>query len=696
MAQNEETRRIGLWLSVLQYSVGVLFSILAVSFWVLQVVEHAKFEEMAENNHQRTLALKAPRGIVFDRNKRVLVENRHSYSISIDRERTKDLNRTTRLLATVLGVPEARVREIVDRHRREPTYRPITIVQDATLAQVAAVMARRLDSELPGVVVEQVPARQYPTDAMAAHLFGYVGEVSDAQVAEDSQLKSGDIVGQSGIEKVYNRLLKGEDGAKRVVVNSVGREIRTLDEEPPTEGQRIQLTIDYDVQKAVEDGFKATGFNGAAVVLDPKNGDVLAFTSLPGYDPNAFAGGIDRSTWVSLNTDQLRPLQNRAIQGRYSPGSTFKMAVALAALEEGIISPDFKVSCAGGADFYGRRFACWKKGGHGTIDLRHAIEQSCDVYFYTVGNMVGVDRINKWATNLGLGVRSGIDLPNEVQGLVPSTQWKREKMHEKWYAGETISVAIGQGQVSVTPVSMAVYMATLANGGTRVTPHLLKAIDNGEGWKDVAPPAPQSKVEIDHEKLQAIRDGLWLVVNGIGTGGKARITSRDVSGKTGTAQVISNEGKAAASGKTTRDLRDHGWFVFFAPRDNPRIAGVIFAEHSGHGSDAAAWIAHHALDTFFAHEDGRPAPSLPVFVNPEAPAPRPAAPPTDPNKPQDPKPAQVAARSPVEAGGPATSRAGGSGRAGEAGGGRAGEAGEAVGNRGATGSASDAGAGGGR
>ena len=696
MAQNEETRRIGLWLSVLQYSVGVLFSILAVSFWVLQVVEHAKFEEMAENNHQRTLALKAPRGIVFDRNKRVLVENRHSYSISIDRERTKDLNRTTRLLATVLGVPEARVREIVDRHRREPTYRPITIVQDATLAQVAAVMARRLDSELPGVVVEQVPARQYPTDAMAAHLFGYVGEVSDAQVAEDSQLKSGDIVGQSGIEKVYNRLLKGEDGAKRVVVNSVGREIRTLDEEPPTEGQRIQLTIDYDVQKAVEDGFKATGFNGAAVVLDPKNGDVLAFTSLPGYDPNAFAGGIDRSTWVSLNTDQLRPLQNRAIQGRYSPGSTFKMAVALAALEEGIITPDFKVSCAGGADFYGRRFACWKKGGHGTIDLRHAIEQSCDVYFYTVGNMVGVDRINKWATNLGLGVRSGIDLPNEVQGLVPSTQWKREKMHEKWYAGETISVAIGQGQVSVTPVSMAVYMATLANGGTRVTPHLLKAIDNGEGWKDVAPPAPQSKVEIDHEKLQAIRDGLWLVVNGIGTGGKARITSRDVSGKTGTAQVISNEGKAAASGKTTRDLRDHGWFVFFAPRDNPRIAGVIFAEHSGHGSDAAAWIAHHALDTFFAHEDGRPAPSLPVFVNPEAPAPRPAAPPTDPNKPQDPKPAQVAARSPVEAGGPATSRAGGSGRAGEAGGGRAGEAGEAVGNRGATGSASDAGAGGGR
>jgi penicillin-binding protein 2 len=703
MAQNEETRRIGLWLSVLQYSVTVLFSILAVSFWVLQVVDHAKFEEMAENNHQRTLALKAPRGIVFDRNKRVLVENRHSYSISIVREHTKDLNRTTRLLAAVLSVPEARVRDIVDRHRREPTYRPITVVQDATLAQVAAVMARRLDSELPDVVVEQVPARQYPTDAMAAHLFGYVGEASDAQVAEDRELKSGDIVGQSGIEKVYNRLLKGEDGARRVVVNSVGREIRTLEEEPPTEGQRIQLTIDYDLQKAVEDGFKISGYNGAAVVLDPKNGDVLAFTSLPGYDPNAFAGGIDRTTWASLNTDLLRPLQNRAIQGRYSPGSTFKMAVALAALEEGIITPDFKVSCAGGADFYGRRFACWKKGGHGAVDLRHAIEQSCDVYFYTVGNMVGVDRINKWATNLGLGVKSGIDLPNEVQGLVPSTQWKRERMHEKWYAGETISVAIGQGQVSVTPVSMAVYMATLANGGTRVTPHLLKAIDNGEGWKEVPAPAPQSKVEINPEKLQAIRDGLWLVVNGIGTGGKARITTRDVSGKTGTAQVISNEGKAAAAGKTTRDLRDHGWFVFFAPRDSPRIAGVIFAEHSGHGSDAAASIAHHVLDTFFAHEDGRPIPPPPVIVNPEAPK-RPA-PPTTPESPQDLKPAQVAARGADEAapGGAGAGRPGGAvapGGAGAPGGAvRTGEAatsgsGRAGGSRETSGVSDSAGAGG--
>src|SRR3954454_20589730 len=478
----EDRRLATTRLSVLQYTIIGIFSTLAIGFWVMQVVEHAKFEEMAENNHQRTLALRAPRGVVFDRDLKVLVENRQSYSISIVREHTKDLNRTVRLLSSALGLDEATIRQIVDRHRREPTYRPITIVQDATLAQVAAVKARRLDFELPDILVEQVPTRQYP-DAMAAHLFGYVGEVSDATLQSDDTLKSGDIVGQSGIEKVYNAMLRADDGAKRVVVNSVGREIRTLDEDPPTEGKRLQLTLDYDLQKAIEEAFASAQFNGAAVVLDPNSGAVLGFTSRPSYDPNAFASGIDRETWTTLNSDDLRPLQDRATQGRYSPGSTFKMAVGLAALEEGIITPDFHVSCAGHATFYGRPFACWKKSGHGSVDLRHAIEQSCDVYFYTVANMVGIDKINKWASALGLGEKTNIDLPNELQGLVPSTQWKQEKMHEKWYAGETISVGIGQGQVSVTPVSMAVYAATLANGGTRVTPHILRAVDEGKGWK---------------------------------------------------------------------------------------------------------------------------------------------------------------------------------------------------------------------
>jgi penicillin-binding protein 2 len=612
MALHEDRRRIGIRLSVLQYGLIVVFTGLAVSFWVLQVVQHEKFKEMAENNIQRTLPLRAPRGVVFDREGRVLVENRQAFSISIRREHSADLKREIQVLAQALGVDEAGVREIVDRHRHEPTYRPITIVQDASLAQVAAISAHRLD--LPDVDILPVPTRSYP-ELMAAHLFGYVGEVSDAQVSEDGTLKSGDIVGQMGIEKTYNALLMGEDGARRVVVNSVGREIRTLEEDEPNEGKRLQLTIDLDVQKAIEDGFDAIDLNGSAVVLDPSDGAVLGFTSRPAYDPNAFAAGIDRATWASLNTDKNRPLTDRAIQGRYSPGSTFKMAVALAGLEEGIITPDFHVSCPGHANFYGRDFKCWRysRGGHGSLDLRHAIEQSCDVYFYTVANMVGVDRINKWATALGMGVLSGIDLPNEVQGLVPSTEWKREKMHEKWYAGETISVGIGQGQVSTTPVSMAVYMATLGNGGTRVTPHLLKAIDEGAGWKPVPPPAPQGKIDIKPEILQAIHDGMWMAVNDpSGTGGAAKIPGHDVAGKTGTAQVISNQGKAAA-GKTEKDLRDNGWFVFFAPRDNPQIAGVVFLEHGVHGGNAAM-VVHHILDTFFAKKDGRPLPPKPVIV----------------------------------------------------------------------------------
>ncbi len=606
----EDRRRQTTRLSLLQYAITIVFSVLAVGFWILQVVQHAKFEEMAENNHQRTLALRAPRGVVFDRNLKVLVENRRSYSVSIVREHTKDLNRTVQVLAKVVGMDESAVRLIVDRHRREPSYRPIVVIQDATLGQVAAVTARKLDFELPDVVVEEVPTRSYP-ETIAAHLFGYVGEVNDAQVSDSEGLKSGDIVGQSGIEKVYNAMLMGEDGAKRVVVNSVGREIRTLEEDQPTEGKRLQLTIDYDVQKAIEDGFDQLGFNGAAVVVDPGNGDVLGFTSRPAYDPNAFAAGIDRATWATLTTDEERPLNDRAIQGTYSPGSTFKMAVATAALQEGVITPDFKVSCHGSATFYGRPFKCWKKGGHGTMDLRHAIEQSCNVYFYTIGNMTGIDKIHKWATLLGLGEKSGIDLPNERIGIMPSPEWKQARFKEKWYSGETVSVSIGQGSVSLTPVSMAVYAATLANGGTRITPHLLKAVDDGNGWKPVPPPAPKSRSPIDPDKLQAIRDGLFLVVNGAGTGHNAQLKGYDVSGKTGTAQVISNQGKERA-GKTDKDLRDNGWFVFFAPRDKPEIAGVVFLEHGVHGSNAAL-IAHHLMDTFFAKKEGRPLPPKPEF-----------------------------------------------------------------------------------
>jgi penicillin-binding protein 2 len=615
MAQTEDRRRSAVRLVVLQVSAVVTFAALAISFWFLQIIQHTRYQEMAENNHQRTLALRAPRGVLFDRNGTVLVENRHSFNVSIVREHTKDLDRTIRVLAAVAGLDVSYVRQIVDRHRGEPTYRPIVIIEDASLSQVAAIMARRLDFELPDVVVEQVPTRQYPTDALAAHVFGYVGEASEAQIGNG--IRTGSIIGQSGIERIYNDLLMGEDGARRVVVNSVGREIRTEAEVPPTEGRRVQLTIDYDLQKAAEDGFKHAGFNGSAVILDPRNGEVLSLVSLPAYDPNDFAAGIDAATWASLNSDALKPLQNRAIQGRYSPGSTFKIVVATAALEEGIVTPDFRVSCGGGATFYGHYYKCWLKGGHGRVDMRHAIEQSCNVYFYTLGNMLGVDKIHKWAEILGLAGKTGIDLPNEQESLVPSTEWKLRRYNEKWYAGETISVAIGQGQVSVTPASMALMISTIANGGTRVTPHIIRAVDEGSGWRMATPPVVASSVAFRPETLSALHDGLWMVVNASGTGGRARIPGRDVAGKTGTAQVISIQGRQARG--SGLDLRDHGWFVFFAPKENPEIAGVIFGEHNEHGYLGAP-IAKHVIETYFAKKEGLP---LPALTPKPAPAPRP-------------------------------------------------------------------------
>ena len=602
------TRSIGHLLVVFQVAIALAFAVLLVSFWHFQIGQHAHFLERAENNHQRRLALRAPRGMVFDRDGRVLVENRHSLNISLVREQVDDLGQSVSLLAAVAGINEQAVHDVIERHNGAPDYRPIVIVQDASLAQVAAVAARKL--ELPGVVVEQIPTRYYPTDRLAAHSFGYVGEVTDTQLsaARFGGLSSGDIVGQSGVEYAYNSLLMGVDGTRHVVVNSVGREVETLGEIPPAEGGALQLTIDYDLQRAAEEGFRLAGFEGAAVILDPNSGEVLSLVSLPAYDPNAFATGIDRETWIALNTDALKPLQNRALQGRYSPGSTFKIAMAVAALEEGVIEPDFKVACRGGGTFYGRFYRCHTT--HGTVALDEAIEKSCNTYFYTLGEKLDVDQIHKWSTALGLGSLSGVDLPHEVQGLIPSRTWKQETVGEPWWLGETISVAIGQGQVSVTPISLAVMMATVANGGRRVMPRLLKAYDNGSGWQPALPSATASLVRLSPATLNAVKRGLWLAVNREGTGRRGRLTGRDVMGKTGTAQVISRDGREAAS-ESDRDLRDHGWFVFAAPRDNPQIAGAVFLEHSEHGYLAAP-IARHVMDTFFAKQDGRPLPTLPL------------------------------------------------------------------------------------
>ncbi len=608
---------IALPLALLRYAAVLAIAALAVGFWYLQVVHHEEYRQRAENNHQRIVELSAPRGFVVDRDGRMLIKNRNSLNIALAREGVEDLDQTIALLAELAGVPSVEIRSVVDRHRGDPVYRPIVLIADATLGQVAAVAAHAV--ELPGLFVQQQTTRHYPASKIAAHLFGYVGEVSDAQLAvqEFKDVPVGAMVGKSGVERIYNRLLMGVDGARHVVVDSVGREIETIDEIVPGEGRHLQLTLDFDLQKAAEDAFAAAGFDGAAVVLDPRSGEILALVSLPAYDPNAFAVGIDFESWSALDLDQRRPLNNRAIQGRYSPGSTFKIAMAVAALEEGVVTPDFSVSCRGGGTFYGRRYQC--HATHGTVAMREAIEKSCNTYFYSLGEKMEIDQIHKWSTALGLGELSGIDLPYEVRGLVPSTTWKREERGEPWYPGETISVAIGQGPVSVTPLSLAVMMATVANGGTRVTPHVLKAVNDGTAWIPAPRPAPQARVAINPVNLRAVTDGLWNVVNRAGTGGRGRIEGRDVMGKTGTAQVISLEGRAAA-GDTGRDLRDHGWFVFAAPAGSPEIAGVVFGEHNEHGYLSAP-IAKHVLETYFAKQEGRFPAEQPLQAMSQRPAP---------------------------------------------------------------------------
>lgn len=606
----DDRHSLTLRLRILQWGAVVVFLALAMAFWFFQVARHHQFLVMAENNHQRSLPLQAPRGVLFDRHGEVLVENRYAFNISIVREQSRNLGGTVQLLAQLTATPRATIDEAIERSRRLPAYRPVVVVRDATQAQIAAVAAHRL--ELPDVVIEKVPTRRYPDQSLAAHLIGYVGEVTDSQLSREEYagISGGAVVGQAGVEQTYNRWLMGVDGARHVVVNSLGREIDTIREDDPDEGQRVQLTIDADVQRAAEAAFRHYGFRGAAIALEPGSGDVLAMASLPAYDPNAFAAGISRDAWQALLDDPLRPLQNRAIQGRYSPGSTFKVAMAVAGLEEGVITPETRIFCGGGATFYGRYFKCHLRGGHGSVDVRHALEKSCNVFFYTLGNMLGVDRIHKWATALGLGESSGIDLPFETPGIMPSTAWKRQRTGERWYAGETISVAIGQGQVSVTPISLAVMMATVANGGTRVVPHLVRNVDHGSGWSPLPTPEGQRPLGLSPDTVKAVHEGLWLAVNGAGTARRAQIVGYDVGGKTGTAQVISLQGRARARGD--RDLRDHGWFVYFAPAHKPTIAGVIFAEHAEHGYFAAP-VAKFMMETWFAKLEGRDLPTLPVL-----------------------------------------------------------------------------------
>jgi penicillin-binding protein 2 len=627
----EDRRTFLVRLTALRVGVIVCLALLAVGFWILQIVQRDKYMEMAESNHLRTIPLRAPRGVLYDRNGKVLVENSYSYTIAIVRERManpRDLSDVVKRLADATGVEQDRIAEIVKRHRTDASFQPIPVVEHATVEQVYAVLARRL--ELPEIDVQQVPTRRYPEGGFAAHLFGYVSEIQESQLErlEYAGLEPGAIVGQAGLEKTYNPRLMGKDGARVVAVNSKGRELSQRGIEDPSEGARLQLTIDYDMQRALETAYKAQGLSGAAVILDPRTGEILAMTSQPEYDPNDFANGLPPGRWGELVNDPNKPLQNRLIQGKYPPGSTFKVLMAIAALNEGIITPDFKVTCTGSKEFYGRVFHCDKNEAHGTLDLRHAIERSCDVYFYTVASLMKIDTIHKYAELLGLVGKTGIDLPGEAESLVPSTEWKMRVAHEKWYPGETISVGVGQGQVTVTPIALATMVTTVANGGAIVTPHVVKAVDLGEGWQDLTVRPPRTLLQIPADVLNPVVDGMFLAVNGAGTAVGAKIPGMDIVGKTGTAQVI-GEDKKKTLGKTTLNLKPNAWFEFFGPRSAPEISGAIMAEHGGYGATAAVPVAKFVLETYFAKRDGKPLPVWPLSGNAAAtaqaaaPAPKP-------------------------------------------------------------------------
>jgi penicillin-binding protein 2 len=575
----EDLRVVRSRLALLQAVAVVLVAALVVQFWNLQVARARHFRGLAENNRSRLVTLAAPRGALLDREGQVLVGNRPSFNVVLVPENADD--RLVARLSATLDVREAAIRERLVR--RQP-YRPVVVKTDATLADVAALEARRL--ELPEVTVEVVPLRSYPLASAAAHALGRVGEITAGQLplAEFRGLAPGSLVGQAGLESRYNKDLMGKDGFRRVIVNSRGLEVAEAERQAPEDGPSLTLSIDASLQAAMERSFE--GRAGSAVALDPRTGEILAMASTPAYDPNAFTTGIDASLWASLASDPLTPLMNRVIQGTYSPGSTFKIIASTAALEEGVITPATTFYCPGYLAVYNTVFHCTHS--HGVMDLRRAIANSCNVYFYQVGIRLEIARLAKWAKLMGLGIPTGIDLPYESSGLMPTSEWKMRVFKTPWYAGETVSVAIGQGQVSATPLQMARVVAVIANGGHLVNPRLAKAAAGGG-----RAPVP---LGIHPETIAAVKEGMRAVV-AEGTGWRARLQAVEVCGKTGSAQVVAKS--RLEKSPDTHELLPHGWFLAFAPADDPTIALAVLVEHGRSGGESAAPVARQILAHYF-------------------------------------------------------------------------------------------------
>jgi penicillin-binding protein 2 len=579
----------------------VVVLLLGARLWNLQVLRGEEMAALSENNRIRLRREPATRGRVVDRNGVVVIDSQASFDAVLVPEDARDLPAVLETLAPFLGQSTAETQTVLDRAAGRPAFQEVTIKRNLSYDEVAAIETHQL--ELPGVSLRVTPSRVYPHGSTLAHVVGYVGEVTQEEVERNAHYRPGDVVGKAGLEKQWEADLRGVEGGQQVEVDALGRELRVLDEAEAVPGHTLVLSVDLALQQAAE---RALGDNvGAIVALDPRNGDVLAMVSEPSYDPNAFTGGIKPALWRELNSHPRHPLNARATQGQYPPGSTFKIIVAAAALEEGIVNPFTRIGCPGYLTFGNHTFRCWKHGGHGGVNVHDALVGSCDVFFYQVGSRLGIDTLARYAREFGLGAPTGIEIGNERSGLMPDTAWKKKRFKQPWMKGETLSVAIGQGAVTATPLQMAEAVATIATG-VRYQPRLVQRIEaiDGSLVRDI-PPRIAARLAVRDTVLKQVQDALVDTV-AHGTGNKAKLPDIAVGGKTGTSQVVTIGRTRLKAHQMKWNQRDHAWFVAFAPAEEPTIAVATLVEHAdGGGGAVAAPITKEVLKTYFQLQDER-------------------------------------------------------------------------------------------
>jgi penicillin-binding protein 2 len=585
----------------------VIFCMLILRLWFLQILNGETYRTRSETNRIRLQEIFPFRGKISDRNGHLLAGNRPSYDLYVIPEELQNQRLLLKRLKRLIGLdPRAAEAELAKTSRAYP-FRPVCVKRDISRDELAVIETHRFN--LPGVMIKVKPKRNYTCGSLASHVLGFLGEITDKQLmgGEYPGIKPGDMIGKSGVEKRWQSFLYGARGGEQVEVDAAGRRIRVLSRKAPVSGANIVLTVDKDLQAVAEDAL--SGKKGAVVAIDPQTGALLALASSPSVDPNLFVGGIDKETWEGIISSKDCPLQNRAIAGQYPPGSLFKIVVALAGLHEGVIEPKEELYCNGTYPLGQREYRCWKKHGHGKVDLHRALVESCDIYFYKLGKRVGVDRIARYAKNLGLGRATGFDLDKEKAGLIPTSEWKLNRFGVPWQAGETVSISIGQSYVLVTPIQMATLISTIFNGGTLLRPGVTKRVGKGKTDKVYEfTPISSGKAGIRQEDLEIIRKALIGVVHEPrGTGGKARLNGITIAGKTATAQVVGiRRGDDLQESKDVPpQFRDHAWFLAAAPAENPKIALAVLIEHGGHGGSAAAPIARKIIKAYLdVTEDG--------------------------------------------------------------------------------------------